>query len=258
MTGLNPSLAISTMSTTEVTSSSPLVAIGPQALPNAASVYPADWSLADLQRHLGDIPADRIRLHPQPGTATEDDLLKINDHEERLVELIDGVLVEKTMGWYESIIASLINFKFVEYLQGHNLGQSLGADASLKLLPGIIRLPDVSFVSWDRFPKERLKRRPVPKLIPTLAVEVLSESNTKREMSMKLERYLEAGVELIWYVDPDSRTAQVWDRESPTDSTLIPADGMLSGGRILPGLEISLTWLFEQADRQTAGNPSND
>ena len=61
--------------------------------------WPSDWSLADLQQHLGGIPAERIRLVPAPGCATEQDLVEIAVHEDRLYELDDGVLVEKSTGW---------------------------------------------------------------------------------------------------------------------------------------------------------------
>ena len=44
----------------------------------------------------------------RPGTATEQDVIRLDDHEDRLCELIDGTLVEKTMGYEESAIAMQI------------------------------------------------------------------------------------------------------------------------------------------------------
>jgi hypothetical protein len=67
--------------------------------------FPADWSLADFWKGIGRIPLHRIRMVPPPGTATEKDLLSMNDRTNRLCELIDGVLVEKTMGAPEGYIA---------------------------------------------------------------------------------------------------------------------------------------------------------
>ena len=60
-------------------------------------------SLADLVSWLGDIPLERIRLHPAPGTATEEDVVQA-----KCCELLDGVLVEKAMGWEESTWAALL------------------------------------------------------------------------------------------------------------------------------------------------------
>ena len=124
----------------------------------------------------------------------------------------------------------------------------LGSDGSLEVLPGKIKIPDVSFVSWSRFPKEKLPRRPIPALIPDLVVEVLSETNTKPEMDRKLRQYFEASVRLVWYIDPETRSADIFT--SPSSVTHVDENGTLDGGEVLPGFELSIAWLFEEADRQ--------
>ena len=58
---------------------------------------PTVWTAADIVRRFGPIRMDRIRTNPPPGLATEEDVIEIHDREDRLCELIDGVLVEKTM-----------------------------------------------------------------------------------------------------------------------------------------------------------------
>jgi hypothetical protein len=65
-------------------------------------------TVSDLLHQLGDIPPERVRLQPAPGTATEADVVAVHDREKRLCELVDGVLVEKTMGYYESYIAATL------------------------------------------------------------------------------------------------------------------------------------------------------
>jgi Uma2 family endonuclease len=208
-------------------------------------------ALADLQQHLGGIPAERIRLVPAPGTATEQDLLDIADHEDRLYELEDGVLVEKAMGWQEAVLAAWIIGEITAYLKTHDLGQVMGADGPLQILPGKVKLPDVSFIGWKRFPKERLGRRPIPALVPDLVVEVLSDTNTQREMDRKRKQYFQAGVTLVWYIDPKTRSARAFT--SPTGVTQLDEDSALDGGQVLPGFRLSLRELFERADRQGSG-----
>ena len=63
------------------------------------------WTVADLYRRFGPIPFERIRQNPPPGSGTVDDVIRLNDHEDRLYELVDGILVEKTVGLEESCIA---------------------------------------------------------------------------------------------------------------------------------------------------------
>lgn len=209
---------------------------------------PAQWSLADLQEHLGGIQAERIRLFPPPGYATEADVIQAAERDGRLCELEDGILVEKPMGWYESLLAVLISTELNTFVTRRNLGKVLGADGTVKILPGIVKIPDVSFISWKRWPRTRLLRRPIPALVPDLVVEVLSETNTPHEMESKRQRYFDAGVRLVWYIDPATRGADAYT--SPCDVTHVEPSGDLDGGEVLPGFRLSLANLFEIADRQ--------
>jgi len=167
-------------------------------------------TVADLLKRLGDIPPERVWFRPVPGTATEQDVIDIEAHQKRLCELVDGVLVEKTVGYYESRVAALIIHYFELFLDRHDLGIVLGADGTLRLMPGLVRIPDVSFISWDKLPNRELPAEPIPDLVPDLAVEVLSEGNTAEEMRRKLREYFNVGVRLVWLIDPATRTALVY------------------------------------------------
>jgi Uma2 family endonuclease len=221
--------------------SSPLA---PPVAPAPLSAYPMDWTFADLQERLGGIPLERIRLYPRPGLATEEDVLDIHARTGRLCELVDGILVEKPMGWNESVLAAAINHFIQNYLEGRKLGPVAGADGMLKILPGRIRIPDVSFIRWTRLPRSQ---DPVPAVSPDLAVEVLSKSNTEREMQGKLSEYFAGGTHLAWIIDPVTRTARIY--HAPDQFTLIDAAGSLTGGDVLPGFELKLADLFAELDR---------
>lgn len=208
---------------------------------------PVDWTIADLQRHLGGIPLSRIRMCPPPGMATLEDALFIDQHEDLACELIDGVLVEKTVGWYESLLAGYIVQALNNFLESHNLGKALTTDATLQILPDQVRMPDACFIGWKRFPQGKLPAEPMPPLVPDLAVEILSAGNTPAEMERKRRDYFAAGVTLVWEIDPKSRTADVYT--SPTDVERVSRDGTLSGADVLPGFELSLADLFDRADQ---------
>ena len=207
----------------------------------------ADWSLADLLEHLGGIPAERIRLRPQPGTATEQDVIEAERHD-HLCELIDGTLVEKAMGWRESRVAHLLGHLLEDFLEEHDWGVVTGADGTVKLMPGQVRIPDVAFFSWDRFPNRRLPEEPIPNLAPDLAIEVLSRGNTEGEMRRKLRDYFAAGVRLVWYIDPQSRNTRVHTAVDQT--TVIGEDQPISGGEVLPGFQVTLRDLLLRTDRE--------
>jgi Uma2 family endonuclease len=211
--------------------------------------FPATWTMVDLQRHLGDIPLERILLYRAPGTATEEDAIWLDEHEDRVCELVDGVLVEKPMSTYESLLAAILIRLIGNYLDSHNLGVLLGADGQLRILPTKLRLPDVSFIRWERFPGGKLPNERVYQVAPDLAVEIISEGNTPAEMQIKLDEYFEAGVRLVWYIDPRSRTATVYTARN--QATTLDVDGVLAGGEVLPGFTLRLGELFERADRRS-------
>lgn len=212
------------------------------------SAFPAEWSMADLHEHLGGISLGRIRVNPPPGTATEGHLLRVHAQTGRICELIDGTLVEKTMGYYESRLAVLIGHFIEAYLESRDLGIVLGEAGFLKIVGEQIRAADVAFLSWDHFPNRDLPGARVPQLAPDLAVEVLSKDNTPREMERKRREYFEAGVRLVWQIDPDAGTAEVYT--SPAEFEAVAADGVLQGSDVLPGFELSLAELFAKAGRR--------
>src|SRR5688500_874809 len=133
-------------------------------------------TLADLQERLGHVPPERIRIKPPPGTATEQDVLEIAARERRMCELVEGVLVEKPMGYEESFLAVYISTMLNIFVRPRNLGHVSGEQGMMKLFKNLIRIPDVAYASWDRFPQRRLTGKPIPDLVPDLAVEVLSQS----------------------------------------------------------------------------------
>ncbi len=169
-------------------------------------------TLGELLDRLG-VPPSRVRLTPPPGRATEQDWLEQHTTEDRLCELVEGTLVEKPMGWRAGWLATQLVLLLGPFVRDRNLGVVVADGSPYRLKLGLIRLPDVAFVSWDRIPDPAVftaPDRPVLDAVPDLAVEVVSESNTAKEMAEKLEEYFRAGVRLVWYVDPNGRSVDVY------------------------------------------------
>jgi Uma2 family endonuclease len=204
-------------------------------------------TLADLLERLGNIPLQRIRWHPYPGTATEQDMLDYEAHTGRACELVDGVLVEKVMAWLESTLASRLIALLYNFVLAKNLGAVTGEKGTYRLFPGLVRIPDVAFTAWDRMPGRRLPTVRVPSMAPNLAVEILSEGNTDDEMKRKREDYFSNGVELVWIIDPEPRTVTVY---TATDIfTQLSDSDVLDGGAVLPGFQIAVKEFFAELDR---------
>ena len=218
----------------------------PPAVPTPAPAPASIQTLADLMERLGGVPLERIRFHPAPGTALEQDVLEA-EKQGLLCELVDGVLVEKAMGYTESILAAFLIEMLNAFVRPRNLGfVSPGRDhASLPRSGphprrGLRRLGPTS-------------RRPPadgadPADRPGPGGRGLSQSNTPCEMARKRHDYFTAGVRLVWLADPRARTVDVYTSESQF-TRLTDAD-VLDGGDALPGFRLPVRDWFAELDRQ--------
>jgi Uma2 family endonuclease len=202
------------------------------------------WTAADLLSRFGAMPLWRIRFDPPPGTATEADVVEIHDRTNRLCELVDGVLVEKTVGTFESHLGTRIARLLGNFVDANQLGTVLGGDGFMRLASGLVRIPDAAFISWKSWSIEEVRRQAIADLSPDLVVEVISRSNTPEEMTRKLHEYFEAGARLVWYIYPDEQTVHVFT--GVDDSQILAASDTLDGGAVLPGFSVKLAGFFAE------------
>jgi Uma2 family endonuclease len=208
---------------------------------NALAHFP---NLAEWWHSTGDVPLERIVTDPPPGTATEQDLLLFAERDKRLCELIDGTLVAKPVGYMESLIAGWLITALNNFVMPRKLGLVSGEAGMIRMVSGRVRLPDVAFVSFDDLPGRQIPREPIPTLPPTLAVEVLSESNTATEIRQKLKEYFESGTRLAWVIDPRVRVVDVYVSFKEAPARTLRAGDLLDGGSALPGFTMPVSDLF--------------
>ncbi len=211
----------------------------PIATPARSFDNAAQWHAAP-----GDVPLSRIVFDPRPGTATEQDLVRLVEVDKRLCELVDGTLVEKPVGALGSRLAMRIGRLLGNFVEPRGLGEILGPDGTLRMTAGNIRLPDVCFIAVADLPGGRLPDQPVPRLPPTLAVEVLSVDNTPAEMRQKIGEYFLSGSRLVWLVDLRARTVAVFDQVADEPARTLAGDDVLDGGSVLPDFTLTLAELF--------------
>ena len=139
-------------------------------------------------------------------------------------ELVKGVLVEKMYAFTEHELTVIRTSSQMNiHVEEHDLGEVYGSNRAFVTgpeSPASSRLPDISFVS-----NERLRPDLFGALFdgaPDLAVEVLSPSNTNREMVQKVAEYLAAGGKAVWLFDPIERTLTV---HRPGAAALVLTDG---------------------------------
>ena len=206
-------------------------------------------TFADIARRLGDIPPDRIIWLPH--RATEDDCVRYCERHGP-VELIDGFLVEKGMGYRESLLAAALIRLIGNFVVPRKLGLVGGPDAIMRVSADQLRLPDVSFVTWERLLATDAHNKKVAPFGPDLAVEVLSDRNTRAEIDQKRREFFGAGTKLIWVIDRKTRTAEVYDDPTrPSQMALVRETDTLDGGAVLPGFVLPLAELFGDLEPPT-------
>ena len=159
-------------------------------------------------------------------------------------ELVGGELVERKMGAKSSFIAGQIHHRIEDFCRGGRLGWVFPEGTSFQCFPedpDKVRRADVSFIRFGRLPREQPPEGHI-RIAPDLAVEVVEPNDLAYDVDSKVEDYLQAGVRLVWVVNPVTRTVRVHYADGP--GATLRADGELSGGDVLPGFCCPIRDLF--------------
>lgn len=194
--------------------------------------------VSDVGRSVPSMSATAPIEHPG---MTAEELFELPDDGLRH-ELVEGEL--RTMGpagFDHGRVALQIGARILGHVEEHRLGEVLAAETGFVVArgPDTVRAPDVAFVAAERAPAEA---RGFAELAPDLVVEVVSPSDRASDVSSKAAMWLDAGVRLVWVVDPQARLAAVHHPGGLV--TVLREDGVLDGEDVLPGFRLPLATLF--------------
>ena len=161
--------------------------------------------------------------------------------EDKRYELDEGELIEMTRPAYRHnrVLGRLFN-RLTNYFDANQLGEALISENLYALSPSTRRSPDVAVILGDRH--EELKDAKVIHVIPDIAAEVLSPSETTTSIHRKLKQYFEAGVKEVWLINPADRTVEVWTGPTLPEPALSGDESVTSA--LLPGFTLALADLF--------------
>lgn len=144
------------------------------------------------------------------------------------------------------LLVDEIQFAVSQFVREHRLGRVFGAETGFVMRQDThdIRAADVAFISMERM--NSVKRGEWLPFPPDLAVEVVSEYDTARDVRDKSEDYMENGTRLLWSVYPDRRLIDVHRPGQPV--VTLRGDDMLDGGDVLPGFAVPVRDLFAPLD----------
>jgi Uma2 family endonuclease len=177
---------------------------------------------------------------------TADDLAHMPD-DGKIYELHNGVLIEVAGSKYrQSRLAAWIIYLLTAFVESHGIGGAVtGADGAVELNEYNTRIPDVGYITPER--AQTQDDDSYLQGAPDLAVEVQSASNSDQDMQQRAGEYLAAGARLVWIVNAERHTVDVY---RPGGSrTVVGIDGILDGFDALPGLSLAVRELFAVVDR---------
>lgn len=168
--------------------------------------------------------------------------------DESLFEIVDGQRVEiAPMSALACLIANALCQEINFHCRPLNVGQAVVEVLFHLALPiDRSRRPDVAFVSYTRWPRERPIDPDINAwgVVPNLAVEVVSPNYPAGELMEKIDEYFRAGVQVVWVVYPSRSMVYVY--ESPTRLRGLTRSDTLEGGDVLPGFRLPLQALFPE------------
>jgi Uma2 family endonuclease len=160
-------------------------------------------------------------------------------------EIVNGELVMSPKNnWFHGEVCIRLSTALKLFADQNRFGAVWDSSTGFWMENLNCRAPDISFVRKERL--HGLKRREARFFqgAPDLAVEILSPSNTRREVDERLRDFFSSGAQLAWVIDPDRELVEVC--HSPTQRRLIGPGAMLDGGQVLPGFQYPVADLFKE------------
>jgi len=161
-------------------------------------------------------------------------------------ELLNGRLAPRTVSLRAAFVAGDVFVALTESARPRGdwafpagLGYACFPDR-----PDHVRRPSASLVRAGRLhdgPELRAEFAPVA---PDLVVEVISPDDRAANVNQKTREWLDAGVQLVWVIDPEARTVFAYHRDRPATADIVREADTLTGGPVLPGFALAAAELF--------------
>jgi Uma2 family endonuclease len=127
-------------------------------------------------------------------------------------ELWDGEVIQKVAPSYNhGTLSSYLIRQLGNYLERTGEGRVVNEVRHVQRDEERVYLPDVNVVLREHFPRSSDERRRGPvELVPDLAIEILSPSDSAGRILQRADFYMRVSVPLAWFIDPDTETVTVY------------------------------------------------
>ena len=172
---------------------------------------------------------------------TVEDFLRRSEARDTRYELVEGELItlSPTMPEHNDVRDTLL-VALRNFLAGRGLGRVLSEQA-FHLFGETVRVPEIAFVRAGH----SIEPHKLPEGAPDLAIEVISPSNTLREMEQRISDFFAAGSTRVWLVYPEHREVYV---HGLAGVVCRRGDDLLEDPELLPGFSVKVSSLFGQIE----------
>ena len=173
--------------------------------------------------HLHETPADyKYTNEKSQGEYTVSDYYALPG--EKRVELIDGVFYDQASpSLIHQDIAGIVYHQIIEFFMKHKgaskpfiapVDIELGSDHRTIVQPDVFIVCDPSkFRKWGIYGA------------PDFILEVLSPATRRKDMSVKLSKYIASGVREYWMLDIENRKLIIYELNEQADVRILPLQG---------------------------------
>lgn len=163
-------------------------------------------------------------------------------------EIVDAELYQRPIpNPAHSRIQIKVGSKLLAFAEEHNLGM-VYTECHFQLKKNLTRVPDIAFVSFERFPPDGEPTGSRWLIQPDLAIEIVSPSDVLNEVFEKIDEYFEARVKQVWLVAPEQKILTIY--RSRKNATILTEEDEFISEDVLPGFKLRLSDIFQKPIRK--------
>lgn len=182
---------------------------------------------------------------PQPKLLSAEEFCDRHGDEHN-TDLVDGIVVRYSMpGSKHGYVGAKLNRIIGRFLDDHDTGRLFNNDTFIRVKrnPDRVRGADFVYQSYERFPRDAEVPDGMMTVMPELVAEVKSPSDSWPEVIVKVNDYLDAGVNVVLVLDPATKTVKRYHADGEMET--IPTDGVLTLPELFPEFECPVAKLFQ-------------
>jgi Uma2 family endonuclease len=179
-----------------------------------------------------------------PRVITPEEFYRMGDAA-RGFELVNGEMKELGMSAQSSRVGGQVHFQFENYSRSNTPGWAFPPETGYRCFAddrGRVRKPDASFIALGRMTREQYEEEGYIDIVPDLVAEVISPNDLAGDVEEKLAEWLDAGVKVVWVINPETRTVRVHRHDG--GYAFLRDTETLTAPDVLPGFAVPVADLF--------------